>query len=233
MLTARRPSPRLRQLAATTLFGTANPPGSPWWRVGDLGEHRADHLAGRVDQRAARVARLDQAAQRADLAHRRVAVGVVGGSLLRLAEPPGPALKAPSSGYPRIAADSPDDWPAGQLSGLERSARDAQHRDVVVRVEDEHAAPAAPAGRRRTCTVVSVSPATTCALVTTSPGPATQPLPSIPRPQACPTIRTTAGLAAITPWARRIAMSGAGTVGGATVDARQRVDPPERVEDRP
>ena len=48
-------------------------------------------------------------------------------------------------------------------------------------------------------TVVSSSPATTCAAVTTTPGRATQPLPSMPSPQAVPTMRTTLGAAARTP----------------------------------
>ena len=58
-------------------------------------------------------------------------------------------------------------------------------------------------------TVVSSSPATTCAAVTTTPGLATQPLPSMPSPQAVPTMRTTLGAAARTPGRARTRGSGA------------------------
>ncbi len=49
------------------------------------------------------------------------------------------------------------------------------------------------------CTDVYRSPATTCALVTTRSLPATQPLPSMPRSQAWPRIRTTDPPAVLTP----------------------------------
>ena len=58
---------------------------------------------------------------------------------------------------------------------------------------------------------MSLSPATTCALVTTSPGEPTQPLPSIPRPQAVPTTLTTLVRAVMTPRLARIPRRGGGT----------------------
>ena len=58
---------------------------------------------------------------------------------------------------------------------------------------------------------MSLSPATTWALVTTTPGAATQPLPSIPSPQAVPYTRTTLGRAAATPPERRTRREGPAT----------------------
>ena len=68
-----------------------------------------------------------------------------------------------------------------------------------------------PGGRPPTWTAVSLSPATTCALVTTRPGATTQPLPSIPRPHAVPTTRTTLPAAERTPRAARIPGAGGET----------------------
>ena len=64
-----------------------------------------------------------------------------------------------------------------------------------------------------TSTVVSCSPATTCALVSTSPGRATHPEPSMARPQAVPSTRTTLREAARTPGERATAGSGGATSG--------------------
>ena len=93
-----------------------------------------------------------------------------------------------------------------------------------------------PRGGRRRCDrrEESSTPATTCAFVTTSPGPATQPEPSIPSPQASPTTRTTLSAAALTPADSRTAGSGASTLAPGParraegVDARERVDQPGR-----
>ena len=60
----------------------------------------------------------------------------------------------------------------------------------------------------RRSTRESRTPATTWAFVTTRPGPAIQPEPSIPRPQAVPVTRTTDGAACLTPG--RFAMLGSG-----------------------
>ena len=73
-------------------------------------------------------------------------------------------------------------------------------------------------------------PATTCALVTTRPGPATQPEPSMPSPQAVPTTRTTLRAASLTP--AESSTAGVGRVHacrgprerGERVDLRERVD---------
>ena len=62
-----------------------------------------------------------------------------------------------------------------------------------------------------TSTVVSFSPATTWALVTTTLGAATQPLPSMPSPQAVPSTLTTLGLALSTAGALTIPGGGAAT----------------------
>ena len=65
---------------------------------------------------------------------------------------------------------------------------DREHREVVAGVVVDGGRVELRAAS--TLTVVSSSPATTWALVTTRPGPATQPEPSTPRPQAVPSTLT-------------------------------------------
>src|SRR6185437_14458797 len=68
-------------------------------------------------------------------------------------------------------------------------------------------------------TVVSPSPATTCALVTISPGAAAHPEPSIARPHAVPSTRTTLREAALTPGSRVEPGEGGATSGeGPVID---------------
>src|SRR5947208_17021136 len=83
------------------------------------------------------------------------------------------------------------------LSG--RAPRPATRRIATSLWESNATASAGSVVPASVVTLVSVSPATTCAAVTTSPGRATQPLPSIPSPQAVPSTRTTLGAAARTP----------------------------------
>ena len=63
---------------------------------------------------------------------------------------------------------------------------DAQHRDVLLAVDDERPCGVPPAS-------ISDAPSTTCAAVTTMCGRATQPEPSTPSPQAVAVMRTTLG----------------------------------------
>ena len=90
--------------------------------------------------------------------------------------------------------------PEGVASPGELLLLDARDNGVLasgdVKIDPAGAGSVVPAS---VVTLVSVSPATTCAAVTTRPGRATQPLPSIPSPQAVPSTRTTLGAAARTP----------------------------------
>src|SRR4051794_19907215 len=72
-----------------------------------------------------------------------------------------------------------------ELEGFQIDSPDTEDGDVVVDVEDDHFGPGGSKrpGRRR---IVSCSPATTWAAVTMRFLPATQPLPSMPTPQAVP-----------------------------------------------
>ena len=99
----------------------------------------------------------------------------------------------------------------GQRQHRLRQSVDPQQRDVVVGIEGDHLGASAPSRRRRPGPRCRFSPATTWALVTTSPGAATQPLPSIPSPQAVPNTRTTLRRAARTEPSRRIARVGVET----------------------
>ena len=81
--------------------------------------------------------------------------------------------------------------------------------------------------------MVSSEPATTCALVTIRPGATAQPEPSTPRPQAVPSTRTTERRRGSTSGSVAIAASGAGHRRRRADYRRRRVDPVERVQDRP
>ena len=80
---------------------------------------------------------------------------------------------------------------------------------------------------------MSSCPATTCAFVTTSSLPATQPLPSTPRPQAVPSTFTTLRPAASTSGSRAIFGVRRRHVRRRAADRRERVEAGERLEDRP
>ena len=90
-----------------------------------------------------------------------------------------------------------------------------------------------PGGLPPTWTVVSVSPATTWAFVTTMPGAATQPLPSMPRPQAVPRTLTTLPPASLTPRVARIPRVGGGTSASGPRTEGSGSNPRERVQEWP
>ena len=155
-------------------------------------EHGGDHAAVAVDHRAARVAAAHHAAERRHLPpDRPAAVGVLADNAPRSSEPRGGERQRPAL---RIA-DRRGGRPAPRIGGERRAARpvepgDAQHREVVaglvvddVRVElvagRAWSPSCRPGRRRRGRWSRRVS------------GPAIQPEPSTPSPQALPRTRRT------------------------------------------
>ena len=121
-------------------------------------------------------------------------------------------------GRPRARA------PAPSSPGTRSTARSLRGSNAIACAR----ARSRPSGSTR----VSSWPATTCALVTTTPGSATQPEPSTPTPHAVPRIFTTArGRRA--PRGRLRSPAAAAARAPRTVDARERVERAQRVEQRP
>ena len=179
-------------------------------RADALGEDRRDHAALRIDDRPARVAAANDAANRHHLAaDREVAVRVAADDLHDAADADG---RLGVRAVARVAEQARRVFPGRRrrASAAARAARrpGARRRRCVLSNETICASSSAPSLRS---TWGVSTPATTWALVTTSPLPAIQPEPSIPSPQALPTTRTTLSAALLTPGESSTAGSGGPT----------------------
>ena len=164
--------------------------------------------------------------------HRALAVGVLGDHALGAPDRAPPRRRTARS---RDSRGSRRPCPTGRTSRARARAGRARARAGPRCRRRGRRAPVRPPARSRappTSTVVSLSPATTCALVTTRSGAATQPEPSIARPQAVPSTRTTLRRGARTPGRRSVAGRRRRHVRRGAGDRGQRVEPRERVEDR-
>ena len=168
---------------------------------------------------------------------RRRVTGPVPVGVLRPPRPPSrrsAPLWASNGAVQRVAEDHPGG--AGRRARRQRQRRAGRAR-ARAGPRGRCAGRRGPPSPRRsggspaTSTTVSCSPATTCAFVSTSPGATTQPEPSMPRPHAVPTTRTTLPAERgdrRSP--RRRAAAAARPARSGPRPSRQRVDPGERVE---